>query len=100
MRLNYKLTKEERWFEDHMHEYRPITPEEAAKISRELGDLVNKRTTTITVDRYVLEKLKKKAKQEGIHYFSLISAILYRFANNTLRETRPKKVYGKKKRTI
>ena len=87
MKLNYKLTKEEKWIEDHMEEFVPVSPAEKRKIMRDLASMRKRKAITLRVNENDLNKIKEKAVREGMPYQTLISSVLHKYADNMLKET-------------
>lgn len=75
-----KLTKEERWIEDHAEEFVPVSKDEYDKIVRALEARKKDAVLNIRVNSYDLEHIKQKARQLGIKYQTFISEILHKVA--------------------
>jgi predicted DNA binding CopG/RHH family protein len=75
-----KLTKEEKWYEDHAEEFVPIRGPEydaiVAALERKKKDMV----LNIRVNSWDIAQLKQKAQKLGIKYQSFISEILHKVA--------------------
>ncbi len=80
MMRRIKLTKEERWIEDHAEEFVPASREEYNKIVEALERRKKDAVLNIRVNSYDLESLKQKARKIGIKYQTFISEILHRVA--------------------
>jgi len=75
-----KLTKEERWIEDHAEEFAPVSREKYNEIAQALERRKKDAVLNIRVNSYDLEHIKQKAQKLGIKYQTLISELLHRIA--------------------
>lgn len=75
-----RLTKEERWIEDHAEEFVPVKKEEYDRIVRMLEARRRDAVLNIRVNSYDLEHIKQKAHKLGIKYQTFISEILHKVA--------------------
>ena len=75
-----KLTKQERWIEDHAEEFVPVGREEYNKIVEALERRKKDAVLNIRVNSYDLEHIKEKAQKLGIKYQTFISEILHKLA--------------------
>lgn len=75
-----RLTKQERWIEDHMEEFVPAGREEYNEIVEALERRKKDAVLNIRLNSYDLETIKQKAKKLGLKYQSFISEILHRAA--------------------
>jgi len=75
-----KLTKQERWIEDHLEEFVPVGKEEYNEIVEALERRKKDAVLNIRLNNYDLETIKQKARKLGIKYQSFISEILHRVA--------------------
>jgi predicted DNA binding CopG/RHH family protein len=75
-----KLTKEERWIEDHAEEFVPVSKEEFRKIANALEARKKDAVLNLRVNRMDLENIKQKAHKLGIKYQTFISEILHKVA--------------------
>jgi len=75
-----KLSKEERWIEDHLQEFVPVGRDRYAEIVRALEERKKDAVLNIRVNSYALRTIKHKAQKLGIKYQTFISEILYRVA--------------------
>ncbi len=76
-----KLTKEERWIEDHAEEFVPVSSKEFNEIKEALERKKKDAVLNIRVNSYDLEHIKQKAQKLGIKYQTFISEILHKLAN-------------------
>jgi len=75
-----KLTKEERWIEDHLEEFVPVSQEKYNEIARALEARKKDAVLNIRVNSYDLETIKQKARKIGVKYQTFISEILHKVA--------------------
>ena len=75
-----KLTRQERWIEDHLEEFVPASKEKFQEIARALEARKKDAVLNIRVNSYDLEHLKQKAQKLGIKYQTFISEILHKIA--------------------
>ncbi|OGX16051.1 MAG: hypothetical protein A2166_05420 [Omnitrophica WOR_2 bacterium RBG_13_41_10] len=75
-----KLTKEERWIEDHAEEFIPVSREKFEMIKQAIERRKRDAVLNIRVNSYDLEHLKQKARKLGIKYQTFISEILHKIA--------------------
>jgi predicted DNA binding CopG/RHH family protein len=76
----FKLTKEERWIEEHAEEFVPISREKFEMIKQAIERRKKDAVLNIRVNSYDLEHLKQKARKMGIKYQTFISEILHKVA--------------------
>ena len=75
-----KLTKEERWIEEHIEEFVPVSKDTFNEIVQALERRKKDAVLNIRVNSYDLEHLKQKAQKLGIKYQTFISEILNKVA--------------------
>ena len=75
-----KLTKEERWIEDHAEEFVPVSKEEFRKIANALEARKKDAVLNLRVNRMDLENIKQKAHKLGIKYQTFTSEIMHKVA--------------------
>lgn len=75
-----KLTKEERWVENHAEEFVPVNKEKYDEIVQALERRKKDAVLNIRVNNYDLEHIKQKARKLGIKYQTFISEILHKVA--------------------
>ncbi|MDD4894010.1 MAG: antitoxin [Candidatus Omnitrophica bacterium] len=75
-----KLTKQERWIEDHAEEFVPVSKEEYQKIAEALERKKRDAVLNIRVNSYDLAHIKQKAQKLGIKYQTFISELLHKVA--------------------
>lgn len=77
-----KLTKEERWIEDHLEEFIPVSKAEFTEIAQAIEARKKDAVLNIRVNSYDLVSLKEKARKMGIKYQTFIAEILHRAAHS------------------
>ena len=75
-----KLTKEEQWIEDHLHEFKPVSKQDFDRIASAIAAKRKDSVLTIRINSYDLENIKKRAKKLGIKYQTFITEILHQVA--------------------
>jgi len=75
-----KLTKEERWIEDHMNEFAPVSKDKFNEIAQAIESRKKDAVLNIRVNSYDLEHIKHKAQKLVIKYQTFISEILHKVA--------------------
>jgi len=75
-----KLTKEERWIEDHAEEFVPVSREEYNEIVEALEARKKDAVLNLRVNSHDLETIKQKARKLGVKYQTFISELLHRVA--------------------
>jgi predicted DNA binding CopG/RHH family protein len=82
--MKVKLDKYEREIEREADSYRSISNKERAKLEGILDKIRKTRNVNIRISESVLEQLKRRSKEEGIPYQTLISSILHKFVTDRL----------------
>jgi predicted DNA binding CopG/RHH family protein len=82
--MKVKLDKYEREIEREADSYRSISNKERAKLEGVLDKIRKTRNVNIRISESVLEQLKRRSKEEGIPYQTLISSILHKFVTDRL----------------
>ncbi len=82
--MKTKLDKSERGIERASELYRPVSKKERQRIERLLDRVRKSRNINIRISEAVLEQLKKRSREEGIPYQTLISSILHKFVTDRL----------------
>jgi len=75
-----KLTKEERWIENHAEEFIPVGKNKYNEIVRALEARKKDAVLNIRVNSYDLAHLRQKAQKLGVKYQTFISEILHKVA--------------------
>ncbi len=76
----FKLTKEERWIEEHAEEFVPVSKEKFEMIKQAIERRKKDAVLNIRVNSYDLEHIKQKARKIGIKYQTFISEVIHRIA--------------------
>jgi len=79
--MKIKLDKFEQNIENSIEKYVPVSSAEKKRI---LKHAAKNKTISLRINESVLEKIKKKADEEGLSYQTLISSILHRYTTNNL----------------
>lgn len=82
--MKVKLNKDERKIERSAGSYRPVLKKELQEIEGVLDRIRKTRNVNIRISEMVLEELKKRSREEGIPYQTLISSVLHKFVTNRL----------------
>ncbi|NOX88912.1 MAG: antitoxin [Calditrichaeota bacterium] len=84
--MSHKLLDDEKKIENEIDNLVPVSGEKKKKIERILTSAKKNRSISLRISNYDLEKLKEKARDEGVPYQTLISSILHKYVNNRLLE--------------
>jgi predicted DNA binding CopG/RHH family protein len=82
--MKTKLDKYEREIERSASSYRSVSKGERLKIENMLDKIRKTRNVNIRISEAVLEQLKRRSREEGIPYQTLISSILHKFVTDRL----------------
>ncbi|MEX2116721.1 MAG: CopG family antitoxin [Bacteroidota bacterium] len=82
--MKTKLDSFERQIEQSADSYRPLSKKERQKVEAMLDRVRKSRTINIRIAESVLEELKRRSREEGLPYQTLISSILHRYVTNRL----------------
>jgi len=82
--VKVKLDKYERSIENDAESYRPLSKRELQKLEGVLEQIRKTRNINIRISEMVLEELKRRSREEGIPYQTLISSVLHKFVTNRL----------------
>jgi len=80
------LAEDEQIIEEEMEKLRPISEEKKEKIEKIIEKAKKNRAISLRISNYDLEKLKDRAKKEGVPYQTLINMILHKYVTNCLIE--------------
>lgn len=83
---SYKLLDEEKAIENDIENLKPVSGSKRGKIGKILVQAKKNRSISLRISNFDLEKLKEKAKDEGILYQTLINSILHKYITNQLYE--------------
>ena len=80
------LLPNEQEIENNIDNLRIVSLEKRNKINGLLDNAKKNRAISLRIANYDLEKLKERAKKEGVPYQTLISSILHKYITNQLME--------------
>jgi predicted DNA binding CopG/RHH family protein len=80
-RKKIALDAYEQRIEESLGDYDPVS---AAQKTRLLDSIAKTRTITLRINERVLEHLKRKAREEGLPYQTLITSVLFKFCTDRL----------------
>lgn len=81
-----KLLDEEKAIENEIEDLKPVSGNKRKKIENILAQARKNKSISLRISNFDLEKLKEKAKNEGIPYQTLINSILHKYITNQLFE--------------
>ena len=82
--MKTKLDSFERQIEQAADSYRPLSKKERRKVESLIDRVRKSRTINIRIAESVLEELKRRSREEGLPYQTLISSILHKYVTNRL----------------
>ena len=82
--MKTKLDKYEKEIEQSANSYHPVSKNERNKIEGVLDRIRKTRNVNIRLSESVLEQLKRRSREEGIPYQTLISSVLHKFVTDRL----------------
>ena len=80
------LTKEERTIENSIDSLVPISGDKRNRVESIIARARKNKAISLRIAEYDLEKLKEKAKNDGIPYQTLITMVLHKYITNQLVE--------------
>ncbi len=80
------LTKEERTIENSIDSLVPVSGDKRNRVESIIARARKNKAISLRIAEYDLEKLKEKAKNDGIPYQTLISMVLHKYITNQLVE--------------
>ena len=80
------LTKEERTIENSIDSLVPVSGDKRNRVESIIARGKKNKAISLRIAEYDLEKLKEKAKSDGIPYQTLISMVLHKYITNELIE--------------
>ena len=80
------LTKEERTIENSIDSLVPVSGDKRNRVESIIARARKNKAISLRIAEYDLEKLKEKAKNDGIPYQTLISMVLHKYITNQLLE--------------
>ncbi len=82
--IEYDLTEEERRIEGDIENLQLISKEKKGRIEKIIDRAKKDRAISLRMSSYDLEKIKERAKEEGIPYQTLINMILHKYVTKRL----------------
>ncbi len=82
--IEYDLTEEERRIEGDIENLKLISKEKKGRIEKIIDRAKKDRAISLRMSSYDLEKIKERAKEEGIPYQTLINMILHKYVTKRL----------------
>jgi len=83
-----RLNKYEESIENKIHNFTTLTKEEKNKIEKIIDKENEKKSISLRLRKYDLEKLKERAQREGIPYQTLLSSLIHKFITDQLIDKR------------
>jgi len=80
------LTKEERTIENSIDSLVSVSGDKRNRVESIIARARKNKAISLRIAEYDLEKLKEKAKNDGIPYQTLISMVLHKYITNQLVE--------------
>ena len=77
-----KLTKEEQEIEDAAQLFRPAPAETRQRVERIIERSKKNKAISLRMSSYDLDRIKRKAAQQGMPYQTLINVILHKYVTN------------------
>jgi predicted DNA binding CopG/RHH family protein len=81
---NIKLDNFEKSIEDNAEQYKKATTKTRQRVKKIISKTNEKNRITLRLSNQTLERIKRKAQEEGLPYQTLISSILHKYANDKL----------------
>jgi predicted DNA binding CopG/RHH family protein len=81
-----KLDEFESEIENNSEQFVKVSKKTKQKIDKIISNANDKNRITLRVNNQTLDLIKRKAHEEGLPYQTLISSILYKYANDKLIE--------------
>jgi len=88
MNKKIKLDDFEQDIENNSENYVPVSNFKKKKIESIIREAKKSKNINIRINNYDLELVKKRAKEEGIPYQTLVSSIIHKYISNQLIEER------------
>lgn len=88
MKDQFKLDAEEQLIEDEIDEYVEADEETVAKVASIARRARKRRNVNIRISEADLERIRRRAADEGVPYQTLISSVLHRFVTDQLVDER------------
>ena len=81
---NIKLDNFEKGIENNAELYKKASAKTRQKVQKIISKTNEKNRITLRLSNQTLERIKRKAQEEGLPYQTLISSILHKYANGKL----------------
>jgi len=81
-----QLTDEERRIEEDIDKLVVVSDEKRKRIERIIERAKKNRAISLRISNYDLEKIKERAREEGIPYQTLINMVLHKYITKRLLE--------------
>ena len=88
MNHEIKLDKYEEKIENEIFNFVSLSAGEKSKIEQIIDKENEKKSISLRLRKYDLEKLKERARQEGIPYQTLLSSLIHKFITDQLIDKR------------
>ena len=88
MNHEIKLDEYEEKIENEILNFVSLSAEEKSKIENIIDKENEKKSISLRLRKYDLEKLKERAQQEGMPYQTLLSSIVHKFISDQLIDKR------------
>ena len=82
--IRYELTEEERKIEADIENLRPIGEERKERIEEIIDRARKNRAISLRISSYDLERIKERAREEGVPYQTLINMVLHKYVSKRL----------------
>ncbi len=82
------LDEYEQKIEGELSHYRTVSQTKRSRIEGAIDKTNEKKSISLRLRKYDLEKLKERAEQEGIPYQTLLSVIIHKFVTDQLIDKR------------
>lgn len=82
----FNLTEDEKKIEKEMDELKPVSKEKREQIEKIIERSRKDKAISLRLSRYDLEKIKERAREEGVPYQTLISMVLHKYVTKRLIE--------------
>jgi predicted DNA binding CopG/RHH family protein len=79
-----KLDNFEKGIEDNAEQYKKAPAKTQQRVKKIISKTNEKNRITLRLSNQTLERIKRKAQEEGLPYQTLISSILHKYANDKL----------------
>jgi len=79
----FNLSKDEALIEKRFEEYKPVSKETRKRIEKLIEESRKSRAISLRINEKDLERLKEKAKRNGLPYQTLINVVIHKYVNDT-----------------